>query len=84
VATSDRTSVPTGNHEPAIERDEAGRAYWPNGSRITWADVIECDEEGEVKEALIDVLIRNGLWVLRNGREALVTRDGIEAWLEEM
>jgi hypothetical protein len=78
-------TLPTGNGEPDIARDELGRAYWAeNGARITWTDVIECDEDGEVKEGLIDVLIRNGLWVLRDGREALVTRDGIELWLEEM
>jgi hypothetical protein len=82
VATSARTPVPTGNHEPAIERDEAGRASWPDGSRITWTDLVECDEDGEVKEAQIDMLIRNGLWVMRDGREVLVTRDGIETWLE--
>ncbi len=80
----ERTPVPTGNGEPDIERDEQRRAYWADdGSRITWADVIECDEDGEVKEVLIDVLIRNGLWVLRDGREALVTWDGIEAWRDE-
>jgi len=83
--SSERTPVPTGNSAPDIERDEQGRAYWAmDGARITWSDVIECDEDGEVKEALIDVLIRNGLWVLRDGREALVTWDGIELWLEEM
>ncbi len=79
-----RISVPTGNGEADIERDELGRAYWAgDGSRITWGDVVECDEDGEIKEVLIDVLVRNGLWVLRDGREALVTWDGIEGWLEE-
>jgi hypothetical protein len=77
--TSKLYPVPTGNAGPDILRDEAGRAYWAtDGSRITWTDVIECDEDGEPPETLIDLLILHGLWVLRDGNEALVTRDGIE------
>jgi hypothetical protein len=80
------TVVLRGGRIAAIGPDEAV----PEG--VTTIDVtgncicpgmIESDEDGELKVVLIDVLIRNGLWVLRYGREALVTWDGIEAWLDE-
>ncbi len=81
---SERSPVPTGDPNLRIEPDPIGRAYWANdGSRITWTDVLECDEDGEPKHELVDALIRNGLWVLHGAREALVTWDGIEAWLDE-
>ena len=83
--SSERIPVPTDLPEIRIERDELGRAYWAaTGERITAAEVITCDEDGEPPEALIDVLVRNGLWVLRDGREVLVTWDGVERWIDEL
>ncbi len=81
--SSERTPVPTGDLNLRIERDAIGRAYWANGSRLTWTDVLQCDEDGDPKHELVDALIGNGLWVLHDAREALVTWDGIEAWLDE-
>jgi len=61
-----RTSVPTGNMEPDIERDDDGRAYWAgDGSRITQADIDRAREDSEDDATILeDVLRRNRLTVL--------------------
>jgi hypothetical protein len=84
-SSGDRSPVLSDHPDIRVERDEIGRAFWAeSGKRITAAEVITCDEDGEPPEAVIDVLVRNGLWVVRDGQDVLVTWDGIERWIDEL
>lgn len=78
------TQVPTGNGEPDLYRDVAGRAYWSDGSRVTSDDC----EGIEAVDVLMPILARERLAVLdmadRRGRPRMgmgVNRDAADCEL---
>lgn len=54
------TQVHTGNGEPDLYRDAAGRAYWADGSRLRLDD---CEGE-EAMDVLMPILARERLTVV--------------------
>lgn len=60
----DLTQLPTGNGNPDLFRDEHGRAYWSDGSRVLVRD-LERDDVDEHSAGLLRA------WLLEFGLTAL-------------
>ncbi len=74
---SELTQVPTGNGEPDLYRDAAGRAYWSDGTRVTSEDW-STEEEREFLEG---ALAAHGLTLLdaRVSAQCSICRARFEA-----
>jgi hypothetical protein len=55
--TAQLQQVPTGNGSPDLFRDEHGRAYWSDGSRVLVRD-LERDDEDEHSAGLLRACLR--------------------------